>query len=248
MKKMLLPLAIVVLLGSSCEKESLRPEENNLPGVTTEQIQASPKELQEVRMNEAGLSRNASIVFTPEKNKPAPGLQEVDWKVSYLGEVNLQDMDEAHSQLIEYIVDLQDFLEDYPAEKFYFLGVHKEFITKLQLALVLKQNLETGIQKLNNAELEKARYQMLQKAFEDMDRELEERGMTFKQTEDSIEPVVTIGNSKKKAKRLARALKQYITDGEELLAEANSEYSLLEAGKIEVAAVVLEKINEELNN
>ncbi len=245
---MLLPLAILAFLSSACEKESLRPEENNLPGVTTEQIQASPKELQEVRMNETGLSRNASIIFTPEKNKPAPGLQEVDWKVSYKGKVNLQDMDEAHSLLVDYIIDLQDFLEDYPAEKFYFLGIHKEFITKLQLALILKQNLETGIQKLNNAKIEQARYQMLSKVFEDMDRELEERGMTFKITEDSIEPVVSIGNSKKKAKRLARALKQYITDGEELLVEANSEYSLLEAGKIEVAAVVLEKINEELNN
>lgn len=247
MKKMLLPMAMLVLLNTACEKQSLRPEENNVPGVTAEQLQVSPKELQEVRINEASLSRHASIKFTPEKNKPAPGLQPVDWKVSYLGETTVEDMESAHSLLIEYIIDLQDFLEDFPAEKFYFLGVHKEFITKLQLSMALQQNLETGIEKLNNAELEKARYQMLQKVFEDMDRELEERGMTFKQTEDSLEPVLTIGNSKKKAERLARHLKQYIADGEDLLEEANSEYSILEQGKIEVAQVVLEKIEERIN-
>lgn len=244
---MLLPIGLLILLSSACEKESLRPEENRLPGVTSEQLQASPKELQEVRVNEIGLSRNGSIVFAPEKNKPAAGLQPIDWKVSYLGEANIDDMNDSHSMLVEYIIDLQDFLEEFPAEQFYFLGVHKEFITKLQLSLALKQNLETGIEKLHNAELEKSRYQMLQKVFEDMDRELEERGMTFKQTEDSLEPEVTIGNSKKKAKRLARALVQYIADGEDLLEEANSEYSLLEAGKIEVCKVVLDKINERLN-
>lgn len=247
MKKILIPIVLVLVLNTSCKKESLRPEDNRVLGVTSEQLEISPKKLQGVRSNEAGLTKSAAIVFTPEKNKPAAGLQEIDWKVSYEGETNLNDMNDAHSMLMEYIIDLQDFLEEFPVEQYYFLGVHKEFITKLQSSLALKQNLETGIEKLNNAEIETARYQMVQKVFEDMDRELAERGMTFNKTEDSLEHVVDVGRSKKKAKRLARALRQYIADGEDILEEANTEYSLLEAGKIEICKVVLEKINERIN-
>lgn len=246
MKNIILPMTLVVLLGSACKKESLRPEDSQTSKEVSEQLQVAPKDIQDIRISEVNLNRNASIEFKPEKHKPAPGLQPVDWKVSYTGETEIEEMENSHTLLVEYIIDLQDFLEEYPVEKYFFLGTHKEFITKLQLAMALKQNLETGIEKLNNAELEKARYQMLQKAFEDMDRELEERGMTFNQTEDSLEPVLTIGNSKKKAKRLARHLKLYIADGEDLLLEANSEFSILEQGKIEVAQAVLEKILERI--
>lgn len=244
---MLLPLAIIALLGFSCKKESLRPENVDLPGVSAEQLQASPKELEEVRSNEALLNKEVLIIFKAETNKPAAGLLPIDWKVDYAGKKTIEDISKAHTYLVDYILDLQDFLEEYPVESYYFLGIHKEFITKLQLALVLKQNLETGIEKLNNAELEKARYQMLQKIFEDMDIALSDFGMTFKVSEDSIEPIVDIGRSKRKAKALRRQLKLYIADGEDVLIEANSEFSILEAGKIEVAKAVLQKINDRLD-
>ena len=88
---------------------------------------------------------------------------------------------------------------------------------------------------------------MLQKIFEDMDIALSDFGMTFKVSEDSIEPIVDIGRSKRKAKALRRQLKLYIADGEDVLIEANSEFSILEAGKIEVAKAVLQKINDRLD-
>ena len=246
MKKMLFPITLLVFLSSACEKESLRPEANQVPGVKEEQLQASPEKLGEVKINEAALLKEGAVKFTNKNNKPAAGIPETDWKVDYLGDTNIEEMSRAHTLLVEYIIDLQDFLEAYPVEQYYFLNVHKEPITKLQLSLALKTNLEVGIEKLNNAELERARYEIVQRAFEDMDRELEERGMTFKKTEDSLEPVVDV-SSKKEAKRLARHLKQYIRDGEEILSEANVEYSLLEAGKIEIAKGVLKEIEERLN-
>lgn len=236
MKKLFLPLAIIALLSLSCKKESLQPDI-----LDNSEVNSS-----ELRSSETLLNKEVLILFEAKSHKPAPGLQPVDWKISYLGKETIVELSRAHSYLVEYIINLQDFLENYPVEEFYYLNVHKEFITKLQLSLVLKQNLETGIEKLNNAKIELARYQMLQKVFEDMDLALQDKGMTFHITEDSIEPVLDIGRRKKKAKALREQLKLYVKDGEDLLIEANSEYSILEAGKVEVAKVVLEKIIERI--
>ncbi|MFT6068113.1 MAG: hypothetical protein ACJAT2_002360 [Bacteriovoracaceae bacterium] len=237
MRKLLIPLAIIAFLGMSCEKQSLEPTSLDNSGVSSS----------ELRSSEALLNKEVLIKFEEIEHKPAPGLQPIKWKVSYLGKKTITELSRAHSYLVEYIINLQDFLELYPVEQFYYLGVHEEFITKLQSAMVLKQELETGIEKLNNANLERSRYQMLQKVFEDMDLALSEKGMKFEVTEDSILPIITIGKRKKKAKALRDQLKLYIADGEDLLLEANSEYSLLEAGKIEVAKVVLQKINDRLD-
>ncbi len=236
MKKLLLPLAIIALLGLSCKKQSLEP-------ASADNLETNSFE---VRSSEALLNKEVLINFEKIEHKPAPGLPPIKWKVSYSGKSTRSEISRAHSYLVEYIINLQDFLELYPVEQFYYLGVHEEFITKLQSSLVLKQELEKGIEKLNNADLELSRYQMLQKIFEDMDLALSEKGMNFEVTEDSIEPVIKIGRRKKKAKALRDQLKLYIADGEDLLLEANVEYSILEAGKIEVAKVVLEKINERL--
>lgn len=236
MKKLFLPLAIIALLSLSCKKESLQPAV-----LDNSEVNSS-----ELRSNETLLNKEVLIRFQAKSHRPAPGLQPVDWKINYLGKETISDLSRAHTYLVEYIVTLQDFLESYPVEEYYYLNVHKEFITKLQLSLILKQSLETGIEKLNNANLERSRYKMLQKIFEDMDLALADKGMTFNITEDSIDPIIDIGRRKKKAKALREQLKLYIADGEDLLLEANSEYSLLEASKIEVAKIILDKIIERI--